>query len=85
MPNAPGADLARQLDEIRERRWATSTAEREDGVSAIATTVVDSTDRVVAALCISGPTIRLTSERSAAVLGPLERSAADVSGLLRRG
>ena len=85
MPNAPGADLGRQLEEIRTRRWATSTAEREDGVSAIATTVVDSTDRVVAALCISGPTVRLTSERSVAVLDPLQRSAAEVSELLRRG
>ena len=85
MPNAPGADLLKQLEAIREHRWATSTAEREDGVAAIATTVVDSTDRVVAALCISGPTTRLTGERLAEVRGPLERSATEVSELLRRG
>jgi IclR family KDG regulon transcriptional repressor len=84
-PNAPGADLARQLEEIRGRRWATSIAEREDGVAAIAATVVDSTDRVVAALCISGPTTRLTRERFEAVRAPLERSAAATSEALRRG
>lgn len=85
MPNAPRADLSRQLEEIRRRRWAISSEEREEGVAAIATTVVDSTDRIVAALCISGPTVRLTDERLAAVRGPLKRSAADVSERLRRG
>jgi IclR family KDG regulon transcriptional repressor len=85
MPNAPGADLARQLDDIRETRWATSIAEREDGVAAAAAPVVDSTGRVVAALCISGPTTRLTPERLGTVRVPLERQAAAVSQLLRRG
>jgi DNA-binding IclR family transcriptional regulator len=84
-PNAPGADLARQLDEIRVERWATSIAEREDGVAAAAAPVVDSTGRMVAALCISGPTTRLTPDRLAAIRSPLERSAKAVSDLLRRG
>jgi DNA-binding IclR family transcriptional regulator len=85
LPNAPGAALARQLDDIREQRWATSIAEREDGVAAAAAPVVDSTGRIVAALCISGPTTRLTPERLGAIRAPLERSAKAVSELLRRG
>jgi DNA-binding IclR family transcriptional regulator len=85
MPNAPGADLARQLDEVREQRWATSIAEREDGVAAVAASVTDSTGRVVAALCISGPATRLTPARLGAIRAPLERSAAGVSERLRRG
>jgi DNA-binding IclR family transcriptional regulator len=85
MPNVPGEDLARQLERIREEHWALSIGERETGVAAVATTVVDSTGRVVAALCISGPTVRLTRERLGRMRGPLEASAAEISGLLRRG
>ncbi len=85
LPNAPGADLARQLEQIRSDRWSVSIGERQDGVAAIASTVTDSTERVVAALCISGPTIRLSRRRLLEMRMPLERSAAQVSGLLRRG
>ena len=85
LPNAPGPDLARQLDAVRVERWATSIGERENGVAAAATPVTDSTGRVVAALCISGPTTRLSTERLAEIRAPLETSAAEVSGLLRRG
>jgi DNA-binding IclR family transcriptional regulator len=84
-PNAPGPHLQDQLEEIRLERWATSVGERENGVAAAATPVVDSRSRVVAALCISGPTTRLTPERLTAMREPLEASAAEISGLLRRG
>lgn len=85
MPNAPGERLAEQLDQIRLERWAISQGERENGVAAIATTVVDSTARVVASLCISGPTVRLTRQRLEEMREPLQRSAGELSGLLRRG
>ncbi len=48
-----------ELERIRAERWATSVGERENGVAAAATPIVDSRARVVAALCISGPTTRL--------------------------
>jgi DNA-binding IclR family transcriptional regulator len=85
LPNAPGADLAGQLERIRADGWATSVGEREEGVAAIASTVRDSTGRVVAALCISGPTIRLTRDRLDAMRAPLLASADRISGQLRRG
>lgn len=85
MPNAPGARLPEQLQGIRADRWATSIGEREDGVSAAATPIIDSRDRVVAALCISAPTTRLGEDRFAEMRLPLERSAAEVSALLKRG
>jgi DNA-binding IclR family transcriptional regulator len=85
LPNAPGARLAEQLESIRAERWATSVGEREEGVSAAATPVVDSRDRVVAALCISAPTTRLRAERFAEMKGPLEDCAAEISALLQRG
>ena len=70
---------------VRAERWATSIGERENGVAAVAAPVSDSTGRVVAALCISGPTTRLTSERLEDMRAPVQAAAAEVSGRLRRG
>jgi DNA-binding IclR family transcriptional regulator len=84
-PNAPGPRLREQLEQIRSDRWATSMGEREEGVSAAATAVVDSRDRVVAALCISAPTTRLSESRFDEMRRPLEESAAEISALLQRG
>ena len=85
LPNAPGARLGEQLERIRADRWATSMGEREEGVSAAATPILDSRDRVVAALCISAPTTRLGSDRFDAMRRPLEETAAEISALLQRG
>lgn len=84
-PNTPGARLKDQLPQIRAERWATSVGEREEGVSAAATAIVDSRDRVVAALCISAPTTRLGEGRFAEMRRPLETCAAEISALLQGG
>lgn len=84
-PNAPGARLAEELERVRAERWATSVGERESGVSAAATPIVDSRGRVVAALCISGPSTRLVASLLDASREPLQQSAAEISDLLRRG
>jgi DNA-binding IclR family transcriptional regulator len=84
-PNAPGPRLQDQLEQVRTERWATSVGERENGVAAAASPIVDSRARVVAALCISGPTTRMTAERLVEMREPLEGAAAEISGLLRRG
>jgi len=84
-PNAPGNRLATELERVREERWATSVGERESGVAAAATAVLDSRQRVVAALCVSGPTTRLTALRLDELRVPLERGADQISTLLRRG
>jgi DNA-binding IclR family transcriptional regulator len=84
-PNAPGARLADELSRIRAERWATSVGERENGVAAAATPIFDSRGRAVAGLCVSGPTTRLAADRLGEMRTPLEESAAEISGLLRRG
>jgi DNA-binding IclR family transcriptional regulator len=84
-PNAPGVRLGEQLEQIRAERWATSIGEREEGISAAATAVVDARSRVVAALSISAPTTRLGADRLGAMRAPLAASAAEVSSLLQRG
>ena len=73
-----------QLERIRDEQWATSVGEREPGVSAAATTVLDGRGRVVAALCISAPTVRLAEERFEDLRRPLGDCAAEISALLGR-
>lgn len=82
LPNAPGIRLAGQLEEIRTSRWATSMGEREEGVSAAATAIFDSRDRVVAALCVSAPTSRLGTDGFASIRDPLFDCARRISGML---
>lgn len=85
MPNAPGANLGQQLEQIRAERWATSVGEREEGVSAAATAIMDARERVVAALCISAPTTRLGEGHFAGLREPLESCATEIGTLLQRG
>ena len=59
-----------ELRRVRARGWATSVDELEDGLSAIAAPVVGPDGDAIAALSISGPSARLTSERIA-TLAPL--------------
>jgi DNA-binding IclR family transcriptional regulator len=82
LPNAPGARLGEQLEDIRSSRWATSVGEREQGISAVATAVVDSGDRVVAALCISAPTTRLGPDLFEEMREPLVACADEISAHL---
>ena len=84
-PNAPGARLPDELERIRVERWATSVGERENGVAAAASPIFDARGRVVAALCISGPITRLAPDRLDEMRTPLDESATEISGLLRRG
>lgn len=85
LPNAPGPDLARQLEVIRNTQWATSVGERENGLSASAAPVTESTGRVVAALCVSGPTSRLSAAWLEEMRIPVQDAASELSSLLRRG
>ncbi|MFN2629714.1 MAG: IclR family transcriptional regulator [Gaiellaceae bacterium] len=60
---APAGTDARALEAIRTRGYATAVDELEHGLSALAAPVFGPGGEVVAALSISGPTIRLTPER----------------------
>lgn len=57
------AMLERALEQVRARGFATTHDELEIGLSAVAAPIRNATGDVVAALSISGPTIRLTPER----------------------
>jgi IclR family transcriptional regulator, acetate operon repressor len=64
------AEATPELRRVRARGWATSIDELELGLSALAAPVLGPTGDAVAALSISGPTARLTSDRIAQ-LAPL--------------
>ncbi|OLF18610.1 IclR family transcriptional regulator [Actinophytocola xanthii] len=55
--------LRAQIDEAAVRGFAVSHGEREAGLSAVAVPVRGRTDAVIAALSLSGPTVRFSDER----------------------
>jgi IclR family transcriptional regulator, acetate operon repressor len=63
-------DLTPELRRVRSRGYATSVDELELGLSALAAPVIGPSGEALAALSISGPSARLTSERIAE-LAPL--------------
>jgi len=76
------AALAADLAEVRRRGWALAAEELEPGLVAIAAPVMATGGRVVAALSVSGPTIRLTSDRVAEVGAAVAEQARALSTVL---
>ncbi len=75
-----------EIDEgelIRSRGYATSIDELEVGLSALAAPVLGADRSVLAALSISGPTVRLTSDRIEELAPLLKREAASLTRRLR--
>jgi IclR family KDG regulon transcriptional repressor len=62
LANDPYTTVER-LDEIRELGYSMSRSECEEGVCSVAAPIFDSHHKVVAALNISGPTVRISEER----------------------
>ncbi len=70
------------LEHVRRGGWATAVDELEDGLSALAAPVRGPTGEVIAALGISGPTLRLTGPRVAELAPILVREATAIEGRL---
>jgi IclR family transcriptional regulator, acetate operon repressor len=73
---------APETEEIRRRGYATAVDELEQGLSAVAAPVLGPDGNAIAALSISGPTIRLTRERIAELVPALIEQAQLVSARL---
>ncbi len=71
--------LAADLALTRRRGYAVAADELEPGLVAIAAPVHDATGRVVAAVSVSGPSVRLTPERTPEVGALLVRRARELS------
>lgn len=71
--------FAAELQSIRNQGWAIDNEEHEYGVCCVAAPIRDSKGTVVAALSISGPTIRLDSGRLEVLRGLVISSAKEIS------
>lgn len=72
-------ELERELVRVRERGYATTTEELEQGLDAVAAPVRDAGGRVVAAISVSGPVYRFDGARMAEVAPAVVAAAADLS------
>jgi IclR family acetate operon transcriptional repressor len=57
------AAFIKQLEQIQQNGWATSDAERASGVAAIAAPVFDAQRRIVGAIALTAPSIRLSAKQ----------------------
>jgi IclR family acetate operon transcriptional repressor len=76
------AALEIDFERIREERFATAIDELEPGLTALAVPVHGPTGDVIAALAISGPTLRIGPDRIAELKPVLTREAAALSARL---
>lgn len=76
------AELERELDEVRRRRYAVMADELELGLRAVAAPVEDGRGHVIAALAVSGPSIRLPRRRLRECAEILTRTAEVLRGRL---
>jgi DNA-binding IclR family transcriptional regulator len=70
--------LARQLDDVRTKGYATCWEERELGLSSLAVPLRNYTRAVVGSLTIAGPSTRLNKSTMESHLAPLMRSARQI-------
>lgn len=73
------ARLIAQLEEVRERGYATAVDELEAGLTAVAAPIRNAHGDVIAALSVSGPTFRLDRARLDAAVPELLSAAGAVS------
>jgi DNA-binding IclR family transcriptional regulator len=71
--------LQEWIDEAALRGFAVSHGEREDGLSAVAVPILARSGSVVAALTLSGPTLRFTDPRTAEFAEDLKAAAQRMS------
>jgi DNA-binding IclR family transcriptional regulator len=80
-PYGPGhvKRLREWIDEAAARGFAESHGEREDGLSAVAAPIVGRSGSVIAALGLSGPTVRFTEDRVAEFAADVKQIAQQMS------
>jgi len=76
-------ELKKQLKQVAEQGYAVDDEELDIGVRCIGAPIRDYTRRIVGAISISGPSMRLTEERMEKVLIPTVcKAAAEISSKL---
>lgn len=69
--------LAREMDKVRENGYALDLGERDEGVGCVAVPIKNREGRVVAALSVSGPSMRMTAPFLSNQLAPVLIGYAD--------
>lgn len=75
---APSAFDSRTLKKVRERGWAHSVGQRESGVASVSAPVLLGT-KVVAAVSVSGPMMRLDAKRAEEIASDVMAAAVEVA------
>jgi DNA-binding IclR family transcriptional regulator len=73
------AEFGRGLAEVRRRGYATTVAELEEGLTAVAAPVRNAEGTVIASVSASGPSFRIPAERIGAVADSVRRAGAEIS------
>ena len=71
--------LADVIRKVRKRGYALDMEEVSEGIHCIGAPIRDYENRVIAAISISGPTIRLTRRKMQQLKGPLIDAASEIS------
>jgi DNA-binding IclR family transcriptional regulator len=71
-----------ELEEIRQRGWAESVAEREAGVASVSAPVFDPEGALRTAVCASGPISRLGEHPSERLAKPVVAAAREIEDAL---
>ena len=79
-PNLDTARLRAEVQEAGRAGFAVSHGEREDGASAVSAPILAADGRVLAALCISGPSSRLSGEPLDTAIRAAIDTAKEISG-----
>jgi DNA-binding IclR family transcriptional regulator len=72
-------ELARELEEVRSRGFATADEELEDGAAAVAAVLCDPLGEAVGAISVGGPVSRMTKRKLVSVGRTLRQLAHDLS------
>jgi len=73
------------LNELRHAGYTVSLGEREEGVSSIAAPIIDARGIVVAALAMSGPSVRFSGSGFSDMVAKVKRHADSISAALGAG
>lgn len=77
--------LARDLEQVRKRGWATAVEELEEGYVAVGAVIRDHEGRAVAAVSVGGPASRLTKAQIPVLARNVVRAAERISRRLGNG
>lgn len=77
--SATRQELEQDLKQIRQQNYALVQEELEKGLIAVGAPIFDALGDVCAAICVAGPTIRMTADRIPELVKVLGQSAAQIS------